>query len=1118
MSMLELRGVSKVYGQGAAEVHALSHVDLSVEEGEMVAVMGPSGSGKTTLLTIAGSLEEPTSGEVLVDGAALSRMSRNAKAGLRRREIGYVFQDFNLLAGLTAAENVALPLELDGVAAKTARAAALRALEGLGVNGRASRFPDELSGGERQRVAIARAVVGERRLLLADEPSGALDSVNAEDVMRLLRDACKRGVTAVVVTHDAQLASWADRVVFLRDGRVADQTSPPPGPESLLAGPGAEPVSTALRGRPIRPRAVGGGVAARRAVIRWAWRLFRREWRQQMLVVGLVTVAVAATILATAIAYNAPSTATVAAFGTADAVLTLPGSDRDLAGDVAAARRRFGPIDVIENQAIAVPGSLSSIELRAQDPHGRYGRPMLSLVVGRYPAGRDEVAVTSGVASLLDLRMGDHWSQGGHARRVTGLVEDPANLLDEFALVAPGQVSRPSQVTLLFDAAAGSIAGLHFAGGATPKRRGPAGDRGKAILHRITPATIVLVVAVLGLILIGLMAVTGFAVMAQRRLRALGMLGALGATDRHIRLVMVTDGLAVGCIGTLIGAAVGFLAWIAYAPRLQSTVEHRVAWSNLAWWAIAIAIALAVVTATAASWRPARAAARVPVVAALSGRPASPRASRRSAAPGILLLAAGLGCLASAGGWTGVGGAVATALGALLLAPIAVGVPAVVSRRAPVAVRLALRDLGRYRARSGPALAAITFVVLLAVLTSVLASARSSSPLTLDGPNLSSNQLIVYEPHGPGSGYTGAGPQPTPAARHALEAKVTSLARSFHARFVVALDSAGRPQPTPCLSSAASCFGPVPPIRTGLATNQRATLWQATSTGMLTRVEAARKDKANYQGALYVATPTLLRDYGIKPAEIERDTDIITSRRGLGAVPDLDLLGPGDISQRATRDGHVLAESYHCTPARCIRGPKIQTFGSLPSGTSAPNTLIAERAVHVLHEHLVPNGWLIQTARPLTPAQKNAARQLALAAETRIETPNGKPDLATIRAWATAASIILALAVLGLTVNLIRSEAASDLRILTAAGASSTIRRTLAGATAGTLGLLGALLGTTVAYIGLIAWAHNSLATLGPAPVAELLAILAGLPLTATISGWVLAGREPRAIARQPLE
>jgi putative ABC transport system ATP-binding protein len=234
MTVLELRSVSKTYGQQAAEVHALRGVDLSVEAGTMVAVMGPSGSGKSTLLTIAGSLEDPTSGEVVVGGAALSEMSRNAKARLRRRTIGFVFQDFNLLPGLTAAENVALPLELDGMAAGKARAAGLQALDGLGLGERASRFPDELSGGERQRVAIARALAGERRLLLADEPSGALDSVNAEAVMRLIHEACKRGVAAVVVTHDAQLASWADRVVFLRDGRIVDQTAPLPGPESLL--------------------------------------------------------------------------------------------------------------------------------------------------------------------------------------------------------------------------------------------------------------------------------------------------------------------------------------------------------------------------------------------------------------------------------------------------------------------------------------------------------------------------------------------------------------------------------------------------------------------------------------------------------------------------------------------------------------------------------------------------------------------------------------------------------------------------------------------------------------------------------------------------------------------
>ena len=234
VSMLELRRLSKVYGHGAAEVHALREVSLEVAPGTMVAVMGPSGSGKSTLLTIAGSLEEPTSGRVLVAGRDLATMSRNDKARLRRQSIGYVFQDFNLLPGLTAAENVTLPLELDGVSARKAREAGLRALTDLGLADRASNHPDQLSGGERQRVAIARAVVGDRRLLLADEPSGALDSANGEAVMRMIHTACKQGVAAVVVTHDVQLASWADRVVFIRDGRIVDQTVPAPGPESLL--------------------------------------------------------------------------------------------------------------------------------------------------------------------------------------------------------------------------------------------------------------------------------------------------------------------------------------------------------------------------------------------------------------------------------------------------------------------------------------------------------------------------------------------------------------------------------------------------------------------------------------------------------------------------------------------------------------------------------------------------------------------------------------------------------------------------------------------------------------------------------------------------------------------
>jgi putative ABC transport system ATP-binding protein len=233
-AMLELHHVSKTYGKDATLVHALIGADLTVQVGELVAVMGPSGSGKSTLLTIAGTLEEPTSGSVLVAGREVSELSRNDRARLRRRSVGYVFQAFNLLAGLTAVENVALPLELDGTRSGVAQRAARAALDQLGLGDRAGHYPDQLSGGESQRVAIARAIVGDRRLLLADEPTGALDSANGEAVMRMLRTACKDGIAGVVVTHDAQLASWADRVVFMRDGRVVDQTPTRVGTESLL--------------------------------------------------------------------------------------------------------------------------------------------------------------------------------------------------------------------------------------------------------------------------------------------------------------------------------------------------------------------------------------------------------------------------------------------------------------------------------------------------------------------------------------------------------------------------------------------------------------------------------------------------------------------------------------------------------------------------------------------------------------------------------------------------------------------------------------------------------------------------------------------------------------------
>jgi putative ABC transport system ATP-binding protein len=218
--VLQLIGVSRVHGTGPTAVHAMREVNLTVEPGVLVAGMGPSGSGKSTLLNVAGGLDAATAGDVIVEGVPMRGQTASGMAALRRRSIGYVFQDLNLIPALTAAENVALPRELDGIRSKAARAEALVALAEVDLTGYADSFPDQMSGGQRQRVAIARALIGPRRLVLADEPTGALDSVTGEAILKLLRARCDAGAAGIVVTHDARMAGWADRIVTLRDGAV----------------------------------------------------------------------------------------------------------------------------------------------------------------------------------------------------------------------------------------------------------------------------------------------------------------------------------------------------------------------------------------------------------------------------------------------------------------------------------------------------------------------------------------------------------------------------------------------------------------------------------------------------------------------------------------------------------------------------------------------------------------------------------------------------------------------------------------------------------------------------------------------------------------------------------
>ncbi len=855
-------------------------------------------------------------------------------------------------------------------------------------------------------------------------------------------------------------------------------------------------MSTALRERPAEAGAANGGVPARRAVIRWSWRMFRREWRQQLLVLALIVVALAATVVGAAVATNTPPPAG-AGFGTAQEMAALPGGPH-LAGQVALLQQQVGPVDVIENQTVAIPGSINTYDLRAQDPNGAFGQPMLSLVSGHYPAGPGQVAVTQGVATTFNLRIGDAWHQGGQTRQVTGIVQNPQSLLDEFALVAPGQVNAPSQVTVLFTA---------------PRGKNPAsiGSVSQYVVTRqdavasnpLNPETIVLALATVGMLLIALVAVGGFTVLAQRRLRSLGMLGALGATDRNIRLVVRANGVLVGVVGALAGTVLGLAAWLAYRPRLESSAHHVIGAFQLPWIVIGPAMALAVVATYFAASRPARAVTKIPVVAALSGRPAPPKQVHRSALPGVALFVIAAALLSYSGKSSNGGGApelvfgiVALIVAIILLAPFCLVVLASFGRRAPIAARLALRDLARYRARSGSALAAISLGVFIAALVCVLTAQRYGNVLDYAGPNVASNQIIVYTPNGgpdgggpgngPGNGSGGQSPSGTASTPQAQAAVAQNIAKALGSNAVIELDQAG---------------------------------------ANLTHAAAGR----SWSGPIYVATPQLLQAFGIKASDVNPDADILTARPGLSGISQMQLnYGDqgqgqgGQITPGNGPNGNGQPTSWPCPKGQCLANPVIQEVGALPAGTSAPNTVITEHAIHSLGLHTSPSGWLIQTPHPPTAVQITDARLTASAAGMTIETKNSSPSSAEILNYATAFGIALALGILAMSIGLLRSETAGDLRTLTATGASSLTRRQLTAATAFALALGGAVLGTVAAYVAAIGYAWDNpldgLSELSNVPAQQLLFILVGMPVVAAVVGWLMAGREPSVISRQPLE
>jgi putative ABC transport system permease protein len=796
----------------------------------------------------------------------------------------------------------------------------------------------------------------------------------------------------------------------------------------------------------------------RRVVIRWARRLLRREWRQQVLVMALLALTVGAAAFGVAAAYN------VAAlpgpqFGSANYLLQFAGADqKTMAADITAARKAFGTIQVIGRQFVAIPGSAETVEYRALNPRGPYSGPMLALIQGHYPAGAGQVAVTSGVAQSLQVRIGSVLSLPGHRQRVTGIVENPSDLKDQFALVPPSAAGPAQGVTVLLDSSPAAFSAFRDTfGGQLVWQARSASTQGAVAAGALGAITILMM-------LVSLVAAAAFAVIAARRQRQLGMLAAIGATRRQLRMVMVASGALVGIIAAVTGAVIGLAAWFAVAPRLDAFAGHRIDRFAVPWYLVAAGMLLAILTAACAAWWPARAASRVPVVSALSARPLKPRPAHRSAIMAMVLIAVALACLALASQTSGpliIFGAMAMALGISFISPLSIRALTAVGRGAPVAVRLALRDLARYQARSAAALAAISLALGIAVAIMVSLAADMSAA---NAGNLPATQIQVWI--GPPDDNQQV-PIRTPGELSALGAAVHRIAGSLGGAAVIPLAMPVNPASKP------QSAGQQPVV------SLNAPVGRASGRGGVYR-----------SVALYVATPAVLRLLGINPATIDPATDILTVQAGQD----------------------VLTTITTVTAATSVQRIRLPGYGSEPTSLITANGL--------RHEHWtqIQSGWMIESARPLPAAQIAAARDAAAKAGLVIESRNTQASLATIRTVATAAGALIALGVLAMAVGLIRAEASGDVRTLTAIGAASTTRRTLTATTAGTLALLGALLGSGAAYLALAAAHRSDLSVLRQVPVLDLAIAMIGVPVAAALAGWVLAGRRPSPASRPVLD
>lgn len=806
---------------------------------------------------------------------------------------------------------------------------------------------------------------------------------------------------------------------------------------------------------------------SRRAVARWAWRMFRREWRQQILVLAVLTAAVAASIGLASAAYTTTPVPDNAIFGAANHAVSFGGDPQQLTRDVAAARGAFRNNEVIYHRRVPLPGAFEPVDYRTQEPGGPLGGARLALLEGGYPS-TGQVAITDDLAAALRVEIGRPVALDGIPRTVVGIVENPGDLEDEFVLLPPSAFDGSREATVLVDGSDDEVRAFRPPSGAALDIGSRSAGQGA------TAAVTALLLSTVALLLIALIAAASFVVVAHRRMRQLGMLAAIGATERQLRFVTLANGTVVGVVAAVLGAVLGFAGWVGVAPLVEDALGYRIDELAVPVWVTAGGMMLAVVAGTAAAWWPARTVARVPAVRALSGRPPEPQPVRRSAALALVFAVGGVGCLLPSGDlanettvhWTNavllVAGIVALALAVLFACPLALRVLGACVGRFPIGVRLAIGALARYRARSGAALAAISLTLGIAVTLVVSTTAAQAAD---DEGNLPADQLLIR-----------AGQVDGPFVPQASE--LDGL-RAGVDRVVALLES-------PQVTSLEVALDPTAPRDPNFDGRMAVSLVRRTSDGWLDI------------SLVYVATPDVLARSGYQ-LDADASGAVVQTRE----TGELALLGVASV------EGSVRS--------------KIERLGNVrqlgPGYDSLPGTFVTSQALSERGWEAVPSGrWLVEPGAPLTAEQLIAIRETAAGADLTVEVRNRQGGLGALRSGATAAGLLAALGIMAMTVGLVRGEAARDLRVLTASGATRRTRRTLTAATACGLAILGVVLGTAAAYAGLIAGFASNLGDLVPIPILHLGVLTLGLPIAAAAGGWLLSGRDPGQIARQPVE